>query len=273
MLRSQTRRAHHWGKNRLCVLALPVTQHNLYLYCSHPHSQVAPHALPLLVRAEQRMLAVAARAWLRLERLSFSVNQKIVAGAKALLARIPYDESCLLSFPSQRAMVREAGGGWVVTARLTEAQRLLLKPVPVVHPLFVEPLVIMAQMHAFKTTREHHHRKNAIWCALGIPLTVPFTLVPVVPNVPFFYLAYRLYCHVKALQGVRNLGYLMEGTHLVFEPRPEMDEFFGPGDVVLREERIDDLAAAVGAPLQADLRRAVAQERRALLRHVEKSTL
>ena len=48
-----------------------------------------------------------------------------------------------------------------------------------------------------------------------IPISLPFALVPIVPNVPGFYIAYRLYCNVKALLGVKHLDYLLEDcTHI-----------------------------------------------------------
>jgi hypothetical protein len=41
-----------------------------------------------------------------------------------------------------------------------------------------------------------------------MPIVVPFALVPVIPNLPFFYLAYRAFCHWKALLGAKHLEWL-----------------------------------------------------------------
>ena len=85
-----------------------------------------------------------------------------------------------------------------------------LKPIPVYHPSVQSPHVILSQMNRFKTELLSHHRKWAILCAIGIPISLPVALVPVAPNVPGFYLAYRLYCHLQALRGAKNLGFLLE---------------------------------------------------------------
>jgi len=58
-----------------------------------------------------------------------------------------------------------------------------------------------AQVSAeFRTLLDHripYHRKYMIYSALCVPVTSLFTIVPVVPNIPFFYNAYRLWSHWK----------------------------------------------------------------------------
>ncbi|CAN3353059.1 hypothetical protein DICA1_A08108 [Diutina catenulata] len=88
-----------------------------------------------------------------------------------------------------------------------------LQRIPFYHPSFQQPCAILDQLYHFRDTAHATYRRNAIWCAIGIPLTLPFALVPVVPNVPCFYLCYRLYCNWKALEGVKNMDYLLETAH------------------------------------------------------------
>lgn len=58
-----------------------------------------------------------------------------------------------------------------------------------------------AQVHAeFKTLvdqRIPYHRKHMIYSAMWVPVTSLFTIVPLVPNIPLFYNAYRLWSHWK----------------------------------------------------------------------------
>jgi len=44
----------------------------------------------------------------------------------------------------------------------------------------------------------------------------PFGLIPVIPNLPFFYLAYRAFSHWKALSGAKHLEFLVEKN--LFQP-------------------------------------------------------
>jgi hypothetical protein len=39
------------------------------------------------------------------------------------------------------------------------------------------------------------HRSKLIWSIVIMPFTAPFMLVPVIPNLPFFYVLYRAWSH------------------------------------------------------------------------------
>jgi len=43
-----------------------------------------------------------------------------------------------------------------------------------------------------------------------MPFTIPFILVPVVPNLPFFYLVFRAWSHWKAWSGSRHIEFLLD---------------------------------------------------------------
>lgn len=282
--------------NSLFVLSIPITTHRSYIYCNHKQSLLDASQLqtiPWIVKAENKVIGLASTAWGKLRSSERTVNKKIVLGVRKLLNTIPYDENSLRSFPSKTAMIREINGEHLehvrhVTAEL-EAKNVpvdQLKPIPVYHPRFQDPQAILAQMHQFRDTLAQHHRKYAVMCAIGVPLSLPFALVPVVPNVPGFYLAYRLYCHVKALMGVRNLSYLLESTHedisvedtthLTFRACPELDiPFLADATfakvraedsddnerILITTETIDKFVELVGVlHLRDDLHKALGQE-------------
>lgn len=225
----------------LFVLAIPITTHRSYVHCNHKTSLLGDaqtKSVPWFAKVETKAVGLATTGWNKLLNSDKSVNKKIVLGVRMLLNTIPYDESCLRSFPSKSQMIREINGERQLTAHL-EAQNVpveQLTPIPVYHPRFQDPQAILTQMHQFRDQLTMHHRKYAMLCAIGIPISLPVALVPVIPNVPGFYLAYRLYCHIKALMGVRNLGYLLETTnddiavedttHLDFMECPELDAPF-----------------------------------------------
>lgn len=50
---------------------------------------------------------------------------------------------------------------------------------------------VPAILQRLATERDGLHRKRLIWSVVGMPIAAPFGLVPVIPNIPFFYLAYR----------------------------------------------------------------------------------
>lgn len=253
--------------------------------------------MPWVVKLENKAVGLATKGWDKLRNSEMSVNKKVVSFVRRLLNTIPYEENCLRSFPSSAAMVREINnekekGGDAEVATSAEiatgaVELSQLKPIPVFHPRFQSPLAVLDQLHQLRTATAANHKKYAVLCAIGIPLSLPFALVPVLPNVPGFYLAYRLYCHVKALYGIHNLGYLLETatktdysvldtTHLDFVPLPSMDQpYLGDGEfakvldelsddaerVLLTGRAVDALVEHHGIPhLRDELNRAVEQE-------------
>lgn len=227
------------------VLSVPITTHRSYIYCHHRPSLLSSsqrQSIPWLIKAENKVVGLATKAWNKLAASKIAVNQKIVAFVRRLLNTIPYDENSLRSFPSRRAMIREINEEHmssqpkvVLTSEVEDSQISVdqLNPIPVIHPRFQDPQAILTQMHQFKNDLSAYHLKWAVVCAIGIPVSLPLALLPVVPNVPGFYLAYRTYCHLKALKGAKNLGYLLEcsnedpnvedTTHLTFRECPELD--------------------------------------------------
>lgn len=288
-------------QNSLYVLSVPITTHKSYIYCNHRSSLLDDSQLktvPQIVRAENKVVGLATKAWNKLTASENSINKQIVALVRKLLNTIPYNENCLRSFPSKRAMIREINQEHfselpktVITSEIELGNYSLdqLKPIPVFHPRFQEPQAILDQLHGFRDNLGAFHRKWAVICAIGVPLTLPFAIVPVVPNVPGFYVAYRFYCHMKALMGVRNLGYLLESgkddpsgpsvedtTHLTFKACPELDVPFLANatfskvkaqdsdeneQILITGETIDKLVGSIGLPqLREDLHRALSQE-------------
>lgn len=287
--------------NSLYVLSVPITTHKSYIYCNHKSSLLDASQLktvPQIVKIENKIVGLATKAWGKLTSSEVLVNKQIVKFVRKLLNTIPYNENILRSFPSKTAMIREINQEHyselpktVITLEIEQGTYLLdqLKPIPVLHPRFQEPQAILDQLHGFRDNLGAFHRKWALICAIGVPLTLPFAIVPVVPNVPGFYVAYRFYCHLKALMGVRNLGYLLEcskdsesnpsvedTTHLTFQACPELDVPFladatfakvkgQESDenerILVTKETIDRLVESIGLPqLREDLQRALYQE-------------
>lgn len=284
--------------NSLFVLSIPITTHKSYIYCNHKSSFLDASQLatvPQIVKAENKVIGLATKAWGKLTASQFSINKQVVALVRKLLNTIPYNESCLRSFPSKRTMIREINQEHfselprsIMSSEIESGNFSLdqLKPIPVFHPRFQHQQAILDQLHGFKDNYGAFHRKWALLCGVGIPLTLPLAVVPVVPNVPGFYVAYRFYCHLKALMGVRNLGYLLENTatdpsvetttHLRFQACGALDEPFladatfskvqgqessDNERILISAEAIDVLVDQLGMPqLREDLHRALNQE-------------
>lgn len=297
--------------NSIFVISLPVTTRRSYIYCNHRPSildQKQAKKFPLITKVETKLTGLAKKGWTKLTTSKNSINIRIVRYVTKLLYTIPYEESCLRSFPSKNSMIREVNeealaddkvptqSGALVQQEIDNLQigTEQLKRIPLFHPSFQKPHVVLDQLQLLRDVNRPHHLKYSIACVVGIPLTLPFALVPIVPNVPGFYVAYRAYCHLKALWGTKNLGYLLESDsstgpatqHLEFNALNglsdlyehqvdiDLDSVQKEEEMVITEPAIDALCARFHLDhLKEDLKKAMDQESRRLSKQLQEEQL
>lgn len=56
-----------------------------------------------------------------------------------------------------------------------------------------------------------------------MPFTIPFALVPVIPNLPFFYLVWRAWSHYRAYQSSKYLNDLLAQNRIAPQASDELD--------------------------------------------------
>lgn len=267
--------------NSIFVISLPITTKKSYLYCNHQPHVVGPtkaHHFPLLTRLESKATGVAIKVWDKISTSKATVNVKITALFKKVLDTVAYQENCLRSFPSKNAMIREINEESMVQNRISQLNlQQQVNPIPLYHPSFQDKSTILEQTRDLMTSRYATHKKYMILCGIAVPISLPFAIVPVVPNIPGFYFAYRFYCNLKAFNGIKHLEYLVDSpeTHLTFSDRSTIDDIYLKGNTkdelsysVQEEERliiskgiIDELTDALNLPqLNEELNRALRQE-------------
>ncbi|EGV62295.1 hypothetical protein CANTEDRAFT_126001 [Yamadazyma tenuis ATCC 10573] len=289
------------------VISVPITTKRSYVYCNHKPrvlSEAQARHFPLATRLESKLTGAALKVWTKLSTSKASINIKITALAKRMLDTVAYQENCLRSFPSKDAMIREINqealsknqpDPLVVQSHIDQLKihHSQIKPIPMYHASFQTPGNIISQLEEFKTNSYSTHLKYSILCGIGVPISLPFAIVPVIPNIPGFYLAYRFYCNVKALSGINHLKYLLESSdgtaagtrHLDFITKPEIDSVYRETndksdlyiDSVQEEERliispkiIEDLTDKLNIPhLKEELNKAWRQEKSRLKRELK----
>ncbi len=112
-------------------------------------------------------VAFAARTWAGWEKKEKGWQRKVVDYGNHAFRRIPFEEWGLKSVPplSVRRRAEELTGDGKVEVVFPES---------VIPGAQVESL---AQKLA--TEREAIHRRQMMWCFVGMPITIPFALVPV----------------------------------------------------------------------------------------------
>ncbi|KAJ3479725.1 hypothetical protein NLG97_g8248 [Lecanicillium saksenae] len=74
-----------------------------------------------------------------------------------------------------------------------------------------------------------------MWCFVGMPITLPFALVPVIPNLPFFYLVYRAFSNWRAIAGGKHIQWLIENKLLVPSPSKALDLVYAQSPAIKNE--------------------------------------
>ncbi|KAI1305585.1 hypothetical protein EDD11_004899 [Mortierella claussenii] len=90
--------------------------------------------------------------------------------------------------------------------------------VPFLYPSKISESQVHAEFKALIEQRIPYHRKYMIYSAMWVPVTSLFTIVPLIPNIPFFYNAFRLWSHWKAYQGAKHLDVLVKNGAVEFQP-------------------------------------------------------
>ncbi|KAK0701672.1 mitochondrial K+-H+ exchange-related-domain-containing protein [Lasiosphaeria miniovina] len=156
----------------------------------------------------------ASRTWAGWEKKERGWQKSVVNYGNYAFRRIPYEEWGLKSVPplSQRRRVVERNGS---------------EKIEVVYP---KSLLAMDKvpgiLETLATERQSLHKRRLIWCLVGMPITAPIALIPVIPNLPFFYLVYRAWSHWRALAGGKHVQFLVQQSLLSLTPSPVVDEVY-----------------------------------------------
>ncbi|KAG1745868.1 mitochondrial K+-H+ exchange-related-domain-containing protein [Suillus paluster] len=84
----------------------------------------------------------------------------------------------------------------------------------------------IVHLRTLLTSREPRHRRGFwMWMAIA-PLTAPFILVPVVPNLPFFFCAWRSWSHYRAYRASQYLSSLLDHGLITPQPSLALDQIY-----------------------------------------------
>lgn len=201
------------------LIVIPVTTKKIFIY--HKHTNDLLNDNSRLIRFERWINKKSSTLWEKMNTSPKTVNKRIVSWVNALLDNTPWTENSLKTIPGENYILKRVSNedkdGKLTEAKLTLKQYLSSNkqfktaPLPIYYPS--RSLTQNAVMSEFKTFYQNglkYHKKQTWLCVLGIPLTIPVILVPLIPNVPGFYLTYRAYCNFKSFLGAKHLQTIME---------------------------------------------------------------
>lgn len=203
----------------LKIVVLPINNQRLFVYYTHHDS--LQNKVSRLQSTETWFVQKFTGLWKKMVESPKSYNKKMVGMITQTIDKIPWPESSFLTVPGESYILKRLlpeGVKKDAPENVTSAVYHRLQPKPKVHPLSVyyattptwNEHTILLELQRFSEDGMRLYKKRAIRYLLLFPLTLPIGLLPIVPNIPGFYLMYRAYCSFKAFLGARHLNTLVQ---------------------------------------------------------------
>ncbi|KAE8444506.1 hypothetical protein EG329_000490 [Mollisiaceae sp. DMI_Dod_QoI] len=194
------------------LLLLPISTRRTLIYCQRLNIATTEKQ-SLLDKGTTR----AANLWANWEKKESGWQKKVVEYGNAALRRIPYEEWGLKSIPplSARRKAKELSGKEAVEVSFPST--------------LIPENTVTEVLKKLGTERQTLHKSRMIYCFIGMPITAPVALIPVIPNLPFFYLVFRAWSHWRALSGSKHIEFLLENKLVKPKPSPILDELYASG--------------------------------------------
>ncbi|OAL03009.1 hypothetical protein IQ06DRAFT_292246 [Phaeosphaeriaceae sp. SRC1lsM3a] len=178
------------------LFLLPISTRRSLIYCEKLHEK-APKDRSLLDKATIK----ASETWVAWEKDTKAIGnwkKKVTFYGNQALNRIPFEEWGLKTLPALTAQRKQS----IVAGK---------EKYEVIFPgRYLKPERVPGILEKLAKERQAMHRSKLIWSIVIMPFTAPFMLIPVIPNLPFFYVLYRAYSHWTALSGSKYLEFLLK---------------------------------------------------------------
>lgn len=191
---------------------LPISTRRTLIYCKRLNVTTSEQ-----VTLIDKGTIKAAALWANWEKKESGWQKKVVDYGNKALQRIPYEEWGLKSIPP-------------LSARRKDKELSGKERVEVSFPSTILPeSKIKDILRKLGTERQALHKKRMIYSFIGMPITAPVALLPVIPNLPFFYLVYRAWSHWRALSGSKHMEFLLDKDLVQVQPSKVLDEIYSTG--------------------------------------------
>ncbi|KAI6716570.1 hypothetical protein JHW43_000829 [Diplocarpon mali] len=161
----------------------------------------------------------AAALWARWEQKDSGWQKKVVNYGNEALKRIPYEEWGLKSIPPLSARRKAEGRSGKDAVEVSFPATL------------IPPETVTEVLRKLGTERQTLHKTRMVYSFMGMPISAPFALIPVVPNIPFFYLVYRAWSHWRALSGSKHIEFLLDKNLIRVTPSKILDDLYAQGNL------------------------------------------
>jgi hypothetical protein len=197
------------------LFLLPISTRRSLIYCERVHEK-APKDRSIVDKVTIKANETWA-AWEKDDKAVGNWKKKVTYYGNQALSRIPYEEWGLKTLPTLTPQRKQS---------ILEGK----EKYEVLFPSrYMKQEKLPGVLQALAKDRQLMHRSKLMWSIIIMPFTAPFMLVPVVPNLPFFYVLYRAYSHWTALKGSKYLEFLLKHNLPTPTPSSALDEVYTAG--------------------------------------------
>ncbi|KAH9812642.1 Mitochondrial K+-H+ exchange-related [Teratosphaeria destructans] len=221
------------------LFLLPISTRRTLIYCERIQESIAGKKPPIT----DRVTNFAADTWAKWEKAEKGWQKQLTEYGNRMLKRIPYEEWGLKSFPP------------ATKKRLKEVDEGKHKFACLYPGAFVKSSKVGEILRTLATERQALHSRRMWTCIAWMPVTIPFQIIPVIPNIPFYYAVYRAWSHYRALYGGKLLQHIVDKNLVHATDSRIMDQMYAAG--LINSSRQKSQAAAT--PAEADIEKAAGE--------------
>ncbi|CEL51690.1 hypothetical protein RSOLAG1IB_00225 [Rhizoctonia solani AG-1 IB] len=206
----------------------------------------------LLKRAQEK----ASQMWSNWGKASGGWKLKVHTYGEKLVDRIDFEELALASIDTSLGpKISQLGTRGSEGRKLSEEQtKTHTVSIPLIYPpsfmSSINPLDSLQDQLAIRSPL--HRRKTWFWVGV-IPFTAPFMLIPIMPNLPFFFCVWRAWTHWKAHKASAYLLELSNQEAIKTSPSEDLDELYskaskslsGPAQPITKENSSPELDSSI----------------------------
>jgi len=145
------------------------------------------------------------------------MQNRVFNYGERLIDRLDFEELALKSL--------DPSLGPKITSPRTVGKDVQQPQIPLIYPqhIITSPLL---NLQTLVDKRAPRHKRGAWFWLLVSPLTAPFMLIPIIPNLPFFFCIWRSWHHFRAYKGSEYLQDLLARGAISPQSDRQLDEIY-----------------------------------------------
>lgn len=241
--------------DNLKIVAIPINDSQFYLqYLEDKQLVRFEHKA---ISLEKKVTAKALEYWHKIKDSKKSYAKQTVRIIEKLLEKLPWSEQSFASIPSEQFIIKRLRVTDLAHKHFPNKEYItffeyldlvnknpeakdelsknsIIQPMKIYMPKMAgsegKEDIIRERIYHMASLQAKYYSKQMWKCIAAFPLTFPLVIIPFVPNIPGFYICFRLYWNFKAFAGAKHVMEMYhenQGSSFQLEYVPEFSDKFG----------------------------------------------